>query len=117
MEAKHKINKYTCEFCGDGIFTINRDEGTTPFMVPCMARLGCKGMMLSGFYQDEPRRPGWEWIKPTPEELETYLRLHDPQKKPWLREAVVEHIQKGGLLLRRLTMADLINVYGWKELT
>ena len=72
--SKSKRNSYQCKNCGGIIFTEDKDEGTTPFMLGCRATEGCKGTMESAFYrlpdQAAKVRPHYIWRKPTPEEHE-----------------------------------------------
>lgn len=80
-------NKYTCQKCGHHIFTEDRDEGTTPFMIGC-TKEGCGGTMESSCYRgrdifDEPAT--FIWRKPTRKE---YKRA-----SPAMRE----HFDMGGL--------------------
>jgi hypothetical protein len=86
VEAKGRINTYTCERCGVTRFTVNLNAGVTPFM----ARIcGCGGMAQSGFYrQPLPRnqQPEYAWYRPQPEEFANL----DPD--------VQAHIFNGGLI-------------------
>lgn len=89
-------NVYTCQKCGGRVTTIDRDEGVTPFMIG-HREVGsdCKGLMHSAFYPEGPRpshiaAPTYEWYKPDEQEYKT------------LRRASKEHVDKGGLLLRRI---------------
>lgn len=108
------INEYVCEKCGGITRTINRDEGTTPFITGCRAVIGagCKGMAQSSFYRvpQDRRRPQWEWIKPTPEELDRWLKDHKQEEH---REAIAEHVARGGMVLRKLNAPDLES-YGFR---
>ncbi len=81
-------NIYVCVACGGHIVTVDRAEGTTPFMVNCQATDGCTGHMESSFYRvwDQRIRPSHEWYK------ETSLEGLTP--------AVLHHVQMGGLMLR-----------------
>lgn len=88
-----RLNRYTCEICGDSIITIDRELGVTPMFIACRAprdagQPKCKGMMISSMYQNVAGTPSFEWRKPTKEEnaaLDIYLRE--------------EHVDRGGLLL------------------
>lgn len=88
-----KKNRYCCEVCKKSIITVDRDEGVTPFMLPCMRTEGCKGPMTSRFYQVEDvwPEPVYEWRKPTPKQ---YKRM-----SPAMRE----HIDMGGLEIYPIT--------------
>lgn len=108
-EAANKINGYACENCKGVTYTINRDEGATPFMIKCrVATGGCGGMTQSLFHcvpQDE--RPGWEWIMPTPEEFDEWIKRHNQEEH---RGNLTAHVANGGMLLRKL---DAIRLHGY----
>lgn len=86
-----KKNIYTCTApgCGAHIVTVDRDAGVTPFMIPCKIP-GCPGMMQSSMYRvfDQNMRAFWEWYKPP------VIQLLTPCER--------DHVEKGGLLLRRI---------------
>lgn len=89
METAGMKNRYVCQTCGEGVTTVNVDDGTTPFMILCKATKGCKGFMHSSFYDVPQELPAqFEWFKP--ESLKGYSR------------EMKEHIQKGGLDLREI---------------
>jgi hypothetical protein len=82
-----RINQYTCRTCGGVITTVDRNEGTTPWMLACRATDGCTGSMFSSMYRVAPYlTPEWEWYK--------------PEKLP--KGEMREHVQMGGLLLRKI---------------
>lgn len=87
---KGKKNVYTCPECGNHIVTVDRDDGTTPFLTMCKADpSACRGMMQSAFYRvDQSLVPSHEWYKPDDVSGET--------------PAVKEHVRMGGLLLREI---------------
>lgn len=82
-----KRNAYTCQSCKKTIVTVDRDEGTTPFMIGCRADLPCGGYMESHFYRidDVEGDPLFEWRKPTPAEYKKASR------------AMKDHFDTGGL--------------------
>lgn len=83
-----KINVYECE---KGHQTITRDceEGVTPFMIEC-EHDGCEELAKSKFYQvDQTLTPTHEWYKPS-----NYVGLHNDE---------IDHVKRGGLLLRKIT--------------
>lgn len=82
-------NAWDCPTCGAVLVSIDRDEGTTPFMLACRAT-GCMGSAQSRFYPkgDPPSEPEWEWYRPA-----------DGEAVP---ERMQEHVLMGGLLLRRI---------------
>jgi hypothetical protein len=86
-KAPRRLNRYCCEKCHKNIITIDRDEGATPFMIPCMRTAECPGPMTSRFYQVEEvwGEPTYEWRKPTKKEY----------KK--MSAAMKQHIDQGGL--------------------
>ena len=107
------INEYVCEKCNGITRTVNRDEGTTPFMIGCRAAIGyaCDGMARSSVYRvDQNRLPAWEWIKPTPDEFGRWVKDHrQEQHRGWL----AEHVSNGGMLLRKLD-AQRLESYGFR---
>ena len=94
-EAQGAENAYTCQTCRKTVVTINRAEGTTPFMLSCQVTAGCSGRMTSHFYklpQDAPE-PSIEWYRPATRRA--IRRLSD-----WERD----HVQRGGLLYRKIAV-------------
>jgi len=88
-----KKNIYICQTCGGKIVTIDKDEGTTPFMIDCEVNKECSGYMYSSFYQvDQSLEPEFEWYMP--DSLDVY-----PEE---FRETMKEHIDKSGLDIRRI---------------
>ena len=86
-EIDNPINQYTCSTCGGTITTIDRNVGTTPMMLVCRATEGCYGSMHSHMYTvDQNLTPDHEWYKPA--------------KLP--KGEMREHVQMGGLLIRRI---------------
>ncbi len=89
VTGHRRLNLYTCVACRGEVVTIDTDKGVTPFMISCRATPGCRGFMRSSFYHCDPARVAqFEWYRP-----ETIKGL-DP--------ATIEHVMKGGLLLRPL---------------
>ncbi len=94
-------NVYVCRECGGHTVTIDIDEGVTPFLLGCRAsgREGdCKGKAESAFYPKGPRpahipAPSWEWYKPAPDEYK------------WLSGPIKDHVDQGGLLIRKRSQA------------
>ena len=85
-----RLNIYQCQSCYGLICTVDRDKGVTPFMVDCKVKSGCSGPMRSSMYRVFPMTvPTWEWYRPT-----TTEDLSKPAQ---------EHVDKGGLLLRKIT--------------
>lgn len=109
--SKGKINVYICgtlDVVSDGdqqkvqlkegkhrTITIDRDEGTTPFMIGCR-HPRCDKTAYSSFYPDHAQllHPTHQWYAPARRELKK-LRKTDP--------ATYDHCTKGGLILRELT--------------
>lgn len=103
-----KLNVYVCEY-GCYTVTVDVDEGVTPFLIKCRKRstldrpieakyLGkdgeCVGTARSSLYPRKPKPahipdPTHEWYKP-----ESTKGLDDFER---------DHVQNGGLLLRRRT--------------
>lgn len=92
--SKGKKNVYVCQSCKKSIVTIDIDEGVTPFMIDCEATKDCKGTMYSSFYGDDCQSlvPEFEWYKPT---------CFDQYPEEY-REAMMEHVNDGGLDIRRI---------------
>jgi hypothetical protein len=96
--APDRINVWTCPKCGGYTVCIDIHEGVTPFMLRCRAsgREGdCDGMATSAFYPKGPRPPhipppAWEWFRPVGSE---YRKLS---------AAMREHVDKGGLDIRKI---------------
>ena len=93
----NRINVYTCDKCGGKTVTRDVHEGVTPFMLRCRAsghEGDCDGKAYSAMYR-VPKElgliPMWEWFKPVGSE---YNKLSDAMK---------EHVDKGGLDLRKGT--------------
>lgn len=106
-------NVYTCQKCGGRVTTIDVDQGVTPFMIRCrvdtadheilttyipgiaaQVKPNCGGQMHSSFYPLGRRpssipAPSFEWYMP------------DEEEKRGLSQMTLEHVEKGGLLLRR----------------
>ena len=93
---KGKKNVYTCKQ-NHRTVTIDRDDGTTPFMIQCLfgpegSAPVCKSMAESSFYRcDQSLVATHEWYKPSAEEMSR-------EKRP----AILQHVAMGGLLLRRI---------------
>lgn len=95
-EERGAKNIYTCQTCRGQIVTVNRDAGTTPFMIGCEANnpspwQPCRGVMYSSFYPAglEALEPSHEWYRPT--------TAGEKKQIPRGGEA---HVAHGGLLLR-----------------
>lgn len=90
FQGKHNIYK-----CPDGhlTVTIDRDDGVTPYLTSC-THSGCQELARSHIYNPmcQVFEPTHEWYKPTLEEA-THLELN---------EATLEHIRRGGLILREM---------------
>lgn len=107
--SKGQVNVYVCQKCGGHTVTIDRDDGTTPFMLDCRAGITlfdpfpkCKGIAESSFYRPdfEHGPPEWEWYAPDVNELH---KITDAN--------TLRHVAMGGLLLR-LTAAQAHNEGG-----
>lgn len=102
-------NAYWCEDCHGYIVTVDIDEGVTPMFLACRVKgepnapgNDCKGTSRSMMYPAEPwpekdgfghpipTEPTWEWYAPGLDEANALSR------------DAFEHVQKGGLLLRRI---------------
>ena len=85
---------YVCKTCGYSILTIDRDVGTTPFLLMCKKE-GCDGMIESSLYRvSQSYDASHEWYYPSDEEIST------------LDSATREHVELSGLLLRPIKKAE-----------
>ncbi len=86
-----RLNVYTCS-AGHQTVTIDRDKGTTPFMIGCVesGRLCNRDAMSSCYQVDQSLVPTHEWYAPTERQAK---RLHPAER---------DHVERGGLLLRRI---------------
>jgi len=86
---RNQRNSYQCTTCHGIVFTEDKDDGVTPFMLGCRATDGCGGTMESAFYrlpdQAAKVRPHYVWRKPTAKEYAA------------LTTAMKAHIDQGGL--------------------
>jgi hypothetical protein len=102
-----EINGWTCDYCGQTTYCVHVDDGVTPMFLACRAEgvepneAKCKGMGRSLMYPPAPPPPHvlaavrWEWYEPD--------RFERARLDPISGE--LEHVEKGGLLLRSLTDA------------
>lgn len=94
MSARGEINGYRCDTCGRHTYIVHVD-GQEP------EANRCKGQGISLMYPPPPipahvvAAVRWEWYEPDLEEL--------PRLDPLSGE--LEHVERGGLLLRPLTDA------------
>lgn len=98
MEEANKINAYKCNK-GHFTITINKDEGTTPFMIACPK---CEGKPVLGSGSNDGFAysrmynvyqflvPEYEWYKPSEKELKTL----NPETR--------QHVNMGGLIRRKI---------------
>ncbi len=93
-------NMYRCPV---GHFTVTVDVavGVTPMFLGCKIP-GCKAMAVSSMYPKTPRppevpAPKWEWYKPTEKQA---------KKKEAKYPGTLDHVRRGGLLLRERTAAE-----------
>lgn len=83
----NRINVYTCPY-GHQTITIDRADGITPLNFRCKKH-GCQEFAASSWYMvDQRQKPEYEWYK--------------PGSMVGLSEAEIEHVQKGGLLIRKI---------------
>lgn len=86
----NRLNIYICDNCGGHIVSKDVDSGTTPFMIRCESTTGCQGRMQSSMYRvfdpEGKMHHSHEWYKPTPGML--------------IPKHTLDHVNKGGLLLR-----------------
>lgn len=91
MSFKGKKNIYKCDD-GHLTVTIDRDDGVTPFMTAC-PKDGCSLMARSHMYHEQCQvfEPSHEWYRPNA------IQMADEA-----RPGVIDHVERGGLLLRRI---------------
>ena len=92
---RNDINVYQCNNGHDTV-TIDRDEGTTPFITTCPV---CKERSQSRLYRvDQGMIPTHEWYRPTGAEIDDICI-----DKPWEQQRMIRHhVSRGGLLLREI---------------
>lgn len=109
MSERLRKNAYHCESCGGYIVTVDRDDGVTPMFLACRVkgdpkdpRNDCKGTSKSMMYPAEPwpEKDGYGHAIPTEPTWEWYAPRTDEANAP--DRATFEHVQKGGLLLRKI---------------
>lgn len=92
MSFKGKKKRYYCDRCGREFITIDRDEGTTPFITSCQNEDPCTGSAYSQLYRiDQSLTPTHEWYRATDDEA-MKMKLHSR-----------EHHGMGGLFLRKIS--------------
>ena len=88
MSLQYKKNSYKCRKCDTITITVDRDQGTTPFIMRCPE---CNGEAESSLYRTFQRAiPTHEWYHPTEEE---YAKLSIIEK---------DHVDTFSLLLRKI---------------
>lgn len=89
VEKRGQVNHYLCKACRMPTVTINADDGVTPITIRCRATEDCNGEAVSQVYRvpQDTRSAQWAWYRPV------IGSLTDP--------ATREHVENGGLLLRR----------------
>ena len=108
INTRLRINAYTCQKCKEVIYTTDKNDGVTPFMIPCLTDIkeldslvnypknrrkhsslvGCNGVMYSHFYRAVVGIPTFEWFKPV------RVKLYS--------SVMQEYIKNGGLDLRKI---------------
>ena len=108
-ETWPRLNLYKCRECEGEVFTLDVADGTTPFMLPCIAhkesvilnagggnaRPKCHGQMQSCFYAVKPEEiplpdVRYEWRYATLPEYQAYRAKH---------MSLATHVADGGLVL------------------
>lgn len=107
-----RVNAYICSKCGDITYTVDCADGSSQLAIPCQKKsskllnmhgteaLVCDGYMLSSFYtvkvgEYDVDDITHEWYAPSLEEYQKLVRNKS--------ETAVNHVTKGGLLLRDRT--------------
>lgn len=97
MEKQFSKNAYTCDTCNKRIVSVNLHEGVTPFLIGCRANWPghCMGTAQSEFYGIDQTLPAeWGWYRP------------DEAEMAGLDPATKQHVERGGLLLRKLDATE-----------
>lgn len=101
-----RVNGWTCPRCHETTYCVELDAGVTPMFLACRAEgvepaeAKCHGTAQSIMYPPPPipehvlLAVEWEWYRPLEDEL-----------REMVDQAAVAHVQRGGLLLRKLTNA------------
>lgn len=93
MSLEGMKNVYTCPK-GHKTVTVDADDGVTPFMIRCRqkdddGKHNCTEMARSAMYEvDQNLKPEFEWFMPV--------------TLKGLNSAEIEHVRKGGLLMRKI---------------
>ncbi|MBM0201806.1 hypothetical protein JNW90_00885 [Micromonospora sp. STR1s_5] len=91
------LNVYYCTTCRGFTVTVDTAPGTTPAMLACRAGDSTCGQMAVSLGYPKvwpvgaPETPGWEWYRPSAEEL---AQLREEEREAY------DHVVRGGLLLR-----------------
>lgn len=94
MSFQYKKNVYRCEKCNTYIVTVDRDQGTTPYITTCK-QPNCDGFARSNMYRiSQELIPTYEWYIPEMDEQDT------------LDESTKQHVEMGGLLLRPISSRE-----------
>ena len=97
------VNAWKCDKCGQLTVARHVDEGVTPMFLACRASgdlEGCDGQAVSSGYPAAPipdrilTRLEWEWYKP------------GVMERMGMSLAMQDHISRGGLALRRITIEE-----------
>lgn len=106
-DLTNRRNTYVCDKNGHSVVTIDRDPGVTPMFILCPH---CSGRGVSKFYNGgiPGVDPSHEWYRPT---LKQCLKMCNKN------EGLLDHVLKGGLVLREIEkpksliyMADIKDV-------
>ena len=98
IDLSDRVNTYRCGMCGNAEVTRDVDAGVTPMFIPCAcgARKQSRGYFRSSLAWGSSSR---EWYRPDTHEfmrmVESMLRKPDA-----LKAAQIDHVLKGGLILR-----------------
>lgn len=121
-ERPGMINAYSCPRCLDLTVTVVIDWGTTPFILGCRVTEGCDGDARSMFYRCSPQAIGrltHGWYRPDdtgPGMKHEVDRIREMMLARGASEddvecvvgQTVDHVEAGGLLIRRLTPAEIV---------
>lgn len=90
-------NAYWCDDCHSYTVVVHRDAGVTPMFLACRATADCRGTSRSMMYPKDP------WPAHIPEATYEWY-LPDAKKLRKMDPAEQDHIMRGGLALREVTL-------------
>ena len=99
-DGRGKINVWVCDSCRKNHICRDVDHGVTPFVIRCWGP-GCKGEAVSQFYQ------AGDQVGPRGGPLEAQFEWFRPSSLQVVPESYRDHLQHGGLVMRRVGQTEL----------